>query len=206
MKALLLVDIQNDFLPGGALEVKQGDKIIPVVNRLIPNFEIVVATKDWHPPNHKSFASNHPGREQGDIIRLMGQEQILWPDHCIQDTPGADFSDELVTDHISRVFFKGTDKDIDSYSGFYDNGHLKSTGLSDYLKDRNIDRVYIAGLAADYCVKFTVLDALKEGFETILVLDGTRAVNLNEGDFEKAVDEMKKAGAMIMESSRLLDG
>lgn len=204
MDALLLVDIQNDFLPGGALEVKQGDQIIPTVNELQPYFELVVATQDFHPADHGSFAANHSGKKPGEFIILEGLEQILWPVHCVQGTAGAEFAKALKMNQVATVVKKGLDKNIDSYSGFYDNGHKRSTGLTRYLKDKGVDRVFVTGLAADYCVKFTALDALKEGFKTVVVQDATRAVNLEEGDFEKAMDELQEKGATIMQSKEVV--
>ena len=203
MKVLLIVDIQNDFLPGGALEVGHGDAIIPIVNRILGNFDLVVATQDWHPPNHKSFASNHENRKPGEIVKLNDLDQVLWPDHCIQGTPGSLLSDRLDTNGINRIFVKGTDPTIDSYSGFFDNGHLKSTGLGDYLKANNVDEVYIVGLATDYCVKYTALDSLEEGFETYVIADGTRAVNLQPDDYDRAIKEMTEAGVKIIDSRDL---
>jgi nicotinamidase/pyrazinamidase len=203
MKVLLIVDIQNDFLPGGALEVSHGDAIIPIVNKILRNFDLVVATQDWHPPDHKSFASNHENRKPGEIIKLKDLDQVLWPDHCIQDTPGSLLSDHLDTSSINRIFVKGTDPNIDSYSGFFDNGHLKSTGLGDYLKANNVDEVYIVGLATDYCVKFTALDSVAEGFKTYVIADGTRAVNLQPDDYDKAIIEMTETGVKVIDSTDL---
>ncbi len=201
--ALLVVDIQNDFLPGGALEVQDGDQVVPVANRLMEQFDLVVATQDWHPADHGSFAANHPWRQPGQVIDLDGLEQILWPIHCVQESFGAEFAPGLYTDRFTRIFRKGTDKKIDSYSGFYDNGHRKATGLGDYLKEQGVDTVYVVGLAADVCVKFTVLDALKLGFNTYLVADGTRGVNLNLQDTEKALAEMQERGAHIIQSTEV---
>lgn len=203
MKVLLIVDIQNDFLPGGALEVGHGDAIIPIVNRILENFDLVVATQDWHPPDHKSFASNHENRKPGEIIKLKDLDQVLWPDHCIQGTPGSLLSDRLDTSSINRIFVKGTDPNIDSYSGFFDNGHLKSTGLGDYLKANYVDEVYIVGLATDYCVKFTALDSVAEGFKTYVIADGTRAVNLQPDDYDKAIMEMTETGVKVIDSRDL---
>ncbi|MEK6480726.1 bifunctional nicotinamidase/pyrazinamidase [Catalinimonas sp. 4WD22] len=200
MDALLLVDIQNDFLPGGSLEVKEGDEIIPIVNDLQPYFDLVVATQDFHPADHGSFAANHEGKKPGEHIDLDGLDQILWPVHCVQGSEGAEFAKNLNMDKVANVVKKGLDKNIDSYSGFYDNGHKRATGLSKYLKDKGVDRVFITGLAADVCVKFTALDALKEGFETIVVKDATRAVNLQEGDYEKTMEELRENGAKVMKS------
>lgn len=203
MKALILVDIQNDFVPGGALPVAEGDQIVPVVNALQPKFELVVATQDWHPPNHGSFAANHPGTKPGDVIELHGLSQILWPVHCVQGTPGAEFVASLDLTRVEKVFHKGTDPGIDSYSGFFDNGHRKATGLGDYLKQRGVSEVYVAGLATDYCVKFTALDARQLEFDTYLVTDACRGVNLNPGDVERAVDEMRAAGVTPVLSSEV---
>jgi nicotinamidase/pyrazinamidase len=203
MKAFVIVDIQNDFLPGGALAVNRGDSIIPVVNQLAKRFELVVATQDWHPKDHKSFASNHLGKKPGEVIKLQGLDQILWPDHCVQNTHGAAFADRLEVSKINRIFVKGTDPDIDSYSGFFDNGHLKSTGLGDYLRKCDVDEVYIAGLATDYCVKFTALDSIDEGFKTCVFADATLAVNLHPDDYEKAIDEMRNEGVEVLVSQDL---
>jgi len=203
MNALILVDIQNDFLPGGALAVPSGDQIIPVVNRLQPRFDLVVATQDWHPTNHGSFAANHPGRTPGEIITLAGLPQILWPTHCVQETTGAEFAPTLDRTTWDRVFVKGTDPNIDSYSGFFDNGHRKATGLAEYLRDRGVTQVYVAGLATDYCVKFTALDAVAQGFQTYLISDACRGVNLQPGDVDRAIDEMKQAGIHIIDSGKI---
>lgn len=205
-QALILVDIQNDFVPGGALAVPQGDQVVPVANRLIRRFDLVVATKDWHPANHGSFASQHPGANVGDIIDLGGVSQLLWPDHCIQDSTGAEFVAGLNTDAIGEVFHKGTDRTIDSYSGFFDNGRLQATGLADYLRQRHVTAVYLAGLATDYCVKFTALDAGQLGFATYLIEDACRGVGLQPGDVAKAIEEMDGAGVSIVTSDSLLRG
>jgi nicotinamidase/pyrazinamidase len=204
MEALILVDIQNDFLPGGALAVPEGNQIILVVNKLQKNFDLVVATQDFHPADHKSFAANHAGKQPGDHIELQGMDQILWPVHCVQGSQGAAFANTLRMDKVEKVFPKGTDPEIDSYSGFFDNGHLKATGLGDYLKEKGVDKVVIVGLATDYCVKFTALDAVGLGFEAVVVKDATRAVNLQEGDFEKALDKMKNQGVTIIDSTTLV--
>ncbi len=197
MKALIVVDIQNDFLDGGALAVPHGDEIIPLVNSLMPKYEIVVATQDWHPSDHGSFAVNHRGKDPGDIIDLNGLSQVLWPVHCVQNMRGAEFSSMLLTEHFQKIFIKGTDPGIDSYSGFYDNGHHKSTGLTAFLKSAGVKEVTVVGLAADYCVKFTALDSITEGFNTILIREATRAVNLQEGDFDRSLETMRGAGVGI---------
>ena len=205
MNALIIVDLQNDFLPSGALPVPEGDRIVPVVNRLQPRFDLIVATQDWHPANHGSFAANHEGRSPGEVIDLQGLPQILWPVHCVQDTPGADFAPGLDGSRWDCVFRKGTDPAIDSYSGFYDNGHRQSTGLGEYLREKGVTDVYVVGLATDYCVKFTVLDALQLGFRAHLIEDACRGVNLQTGDVAAAVEAMRKAGAQILSSEAVLD-
>ena len=193
MNALLLVDIQNDFAPTGSLPVKEGDEIIPFVNEQQNKFDLVVASQDWHPANHGSFAANHK-REPGQVIKLNGTDQILWPVHCVQNTFGAQFIEGLDTSRVARVFQKGTNPEIDSYSAFFDNDHKTSTDLSDYLKQKGVVQVYIVGLATDYCVKFTAVDAVHQGFETNVLLRGCRGVNLNPGDVDAAVTEMKSVG------------
>lgn len=203
MKALILVDIQNDFLPTGALPVPEGDQIIDVVNRLQEKFDFIVATQDWHPESHKSFASNHEGKNPGEVIDLNGINQILWPNHCVQNTTGAEFVPELKNEKIKSVFQKGMDQEIDSYSGFFDNDHQSATGLGDYLKDQNINEVFVVGLALDYCVKFTAMDANSLGFKTFVIKDATRGVNINPDDSDKAVEEMRKAGIQVIESTEL---
>ena len=197
MTTLLLIDIQNDFMPGGALAVQGGDEIIPIVNRLMPDFDLIVATQDWHPADHGSFAANHPGRRVFDRIELEGLPQTLWPVHCVQNTGGALFAPSLETRRIERVFTKGLNPRIDSYSGFFDNGHRASTGMGEWLKARDVTKLAVAGVATDYCVKFTVLDALAEGFEVELIAKACRGVNLNAGDVERAIEEMRAAGAVI---------
>ncbi len=184
--ALILVDIQNDFCPGGSLAVKEGDAVVPIANELQKLFPLVVATKDWHPQGHSSFVS-------------------LWPPHCVQETRGAEFVAGLDTSRIARVFLKGTDLEIDSYSGFFDNEHRRATGLGDYLKERGVTDVYIVGLATDYCVKFTALDAVRLGFNTTVVEDACRGVEVQEGDTRRALEEMAAAGVRITESRSLLE-
>jgi nicotinamidase/pyrazinamidase len=204
MNALILVDLQNDFLPGGSLAVTEGDPIVPVVNRLQPRFELIVATQDWHPANHGSFAANHPGKAPGAMIELRGLPQILWPAHCVQGTPGASFAPGLRPAGWARIFPKGTDPGVDSYSGFFDNGHRQATGLGEYLRAQGVTDVYLAGLATDYCVKFTALDAVKLGFRTHLIVDACRGVNLQAGDIDRAVEEMRAAGVRITNSETIL--
>lgn len=197
MRALLLVDIQNDFCPGGALAVRDGDAVVAVANALVPRFSLVVATQDWHPVGHGSFSSSHPGTSPGDIVDLGGVPQVLWPDHCVQNSPGSSFHSALDVACIDHIVHKGTDPGIDSYSAFFDNGHLKDTGLAAFLEERAVDELVLLGLATDYCVKFTVLDAIGLGFGVTVVEDGCRAVNMAEGDGVRAFDEMRSAGAHV---------
>jgi nicotinamidase/pyrazinamidase len=204
-QALILVDLQNDFCRLGALEVPDGDTVIPIANALMPQFDIVVATQDWHPADHGSFAANHPWRKPGQVIDLHGLPQVLWPIHCVQESFGARFVDSLEQGKITKVFIKGTDPKIDSYSGFFDNGQRKSTGMGEWLKEKGITDVYILGLATDYCVKFTALDAIELGFNTYLVEDATRGVNLQEGDVDRAIEEMKAKGVEIIQSAKYLN-
>ncbi|MCA9660104.1 MAG: bifunctional nicotinamidase/pyrazinamidase [Myxococcales bacterium] len=204
MKALILVDLQNDFMPGGALAVAEGDAVVAVANRLIPRFELVVATQDWHPADHGSFAANHEGRRPGEVIDLEGLDQVLWPVHCVQGSAGAAFHADLDVDGLTEVFPKGQDATVDSYSGFFDNGKRRATGLGDYLKAQGVDEVFVMGLATDYCVKFTALDAAALGFKTSLVADGCRAVNLQPEDGAAAIAEMAAAGIEIVASTSLV--
>lgn len=203
MKALILVDVQNDFVPGGALAVPGGDEIIPVCNRVSKAFSLVVATQDWHPATHGSFAASHPGHKVGDVIDLNGLPQILWPVHCVQDTPGAAFVPGLDLSRVGRVFRKGTDPGIDSYSGFFDNGHRKATGLGEYLKQKSVTDIYVAGLATDYCVKFTALDSRLLGFNTFVIQDACRGVNVRPGGVEAAIEQMREAGVHVIESREI---
>ncbi len=203
MKALILVDLQNDFMPGGALPVPHGDQVIPVANRVQHSFDLVVATQDWHPRDHGSFAANHPGRQPGDVIDLNGLEQVLWPVHCVQETTGAAFAPALDAHRVKRTFRKGTDPAIDSYSGFFDNGQRKSTGLSQYLRDNGVADLYILGLATDYCVKFTALDARRLGFDTHVIEDACRGVELRAGDGRAALEEMSRDEVTIIGSAQI---
>ena len=202
--ALLLVDIQNDFLPGGALAVADGDAVVPVANRLMPYFEHVVASQDWHPPRHLSFADEHAGFEPFQVTELDGLEQILWPVHCVQGSSGAGFASALDIAGIDHVVRKGTDARIDSYSAFFDNGHRQATGLADHLRGHEIEHLVVLGLAADVCVKFTVIDALEQGFSVTLVRDGTRGVDMQPGDTQAAIDAMQAAGAQVADSEEVI--
>ena len=203
MKALLLVDLQNDFCKNGALEVKYGDSVIPVANSLIKKFrennDLIVATKDWHPNSHKSFAINSNGKV-GELGILNNLPQVWWPVHCVENTYGREFHSELDSNNIDKTIFKGNNPEIDSYSGFFDNGKLQKTNLDNFLKEKKIDTLYIMGLATDFCVKFTVLDALELGYKVYLIEDGCRGVNLTPSSSKDAIKEMKNKGAIITKS------
>lgn len=197
-----MVDIQNDFMPTGALPVPHGDEVIPVANKVQKYFDLIIATQDWHPIQHKSFAIHHPGHKPGNIVTLAGLPQVLWPEHCVQNTKGAEFVSGLDISRV-KIFQKGTDIEIDSYSGFFDNGHRKETGLGEHLKQQGVTEVYVLGVATDYCVKYTALDAVKLGFKTYLIEDGCRGVNLNPNDVADAIEEMRKAGVKVIQSGEL---
>ena len=203
MRALLLIDVQNDFLPGGRLAVPAGDEIISLVNALQPQFDLVVATQDWHPAGHQSFASSHAGRQQFEQIDLHGLPQVLWPDHCTQASDGAALAPALQTERIEAIFRKGMNPEIDSYSAFFDNGHRKSTGLADYLHGRGVTEVVVAGLAADYCVYYSALDALAAGFATTIVTDATRAISPN--GWAAAQTDLRTKGARLVKAAQLMD-
>lgn len=204
MRTLLLVDVQNDFLPGGALEVYQGDRILPYVNKLLKApFDLIVATKDWHPFEHGSFADNHM-KLPGERVLLNGIEQILWPRHCVQDTHGADFASGLDMSRINKIIYKGTNPQIDSYSTFYDNLHLRSTGLGEFLKEKGVQEIHVVGLATDYCVKYSVIDALHLGFEPYVIVDACQGIDLEPDDSKKAFEEMKEAGAKLVTFNQVM--
>ncbi|MDR8391846.1 bifunctional nicotinamidase/pyrazinamidase [Aliifodinibius sp. S!AR15-10] len=203
MKALLIVDVQNDFCPGGALEVPNGDEVVPVINHLSQTFETVIQTQDWHPRGHSSFASSHNGKEPFETIEMPYGEQTLWPDHCVQGTKGADFHPDLDTEKTQLIIRKGFRTEIDSYSAFYENDDETTTGLAGYLRERNIDTLYAVGLATDFCVKWSVLDGLKEDFNVFVIEDAIRGIDI-EGSVEQAWNEMEEAGAKRITSSELL--
>ena len=203
MRALIVTDIQNDFLPGGALPVPRGDEVVSVANALMDRFDLVVATQDWHPADHESFASRHPGRRVGEVIDLHGLQQVLWPDHCVQGSPGADFAPGLDVGRIDHIIRKALDRQIDSYSAFFDNGHRRSTGMDRLLRDKGVEAVCLVGLATDYCVKYTALDARRLGYDTTIILDGCRGIERLPGDVERAVEEMKAAGVKVTTSDKL---
>jgi nicotinamidase/pyrazinamidase len=198
LKALIVVDVQNDFLPQGALPVKHGDQIIPVINQLLQqDFDVKIATKDWHPQDHTSFAVNQ-GKQPGDTMEIEGIKQTLWPVHCVQNSAGADFPSTLDTKTFEKVFHKGMEKNIDGYSAFYDAGDGRSTGLAEYLNKKGVTDLYFVGLATDYCVKFSVLDAAKLGFNTYVIMEGCRAINLHPNDEANTIQEMHQAGVHIL--------
>lgn len=201
MKTLVIIDVQNDFIPGGTLAVPGGDEIIGLINKLQPEFDLVIATQDWHPESHFSFAESHPGKKEFEVIELQGHKQVLWPVHCVQNTRGAEFHPDLETSRIETIFRKGTNPGIDSYSGFYDNSHLKSTGLTGYLKEKGAKELYFCGLAAEYCVYFSIKDALDEGFDATLIEDATRA--LNPSDFDNAKKDIISGCGRIISSNEL---
>lgn len=203
MRTLILIDLQNDFCPGGALAVPEGDQVIEVANRLQERFDLVVATQDWHPADHASFAANHRGKHPGEVIELDGLDQMLWPVHCVQDTAGAALHPHLGMRRIARVFRKGTDSHVDSYSGFFDNGRRRATGLDDFLKARGTTELFLCGLATDYCVRFTATDAVQLGYATTVIEDACRGVNLRPRDAVKALRQMRSDGASIVRSETL---
>lgn len=203
MNALILVDLQNDFFSGGSLAVKDANQVLPIISQLLSfPFDYIIATKDWHPSDHGSFAATH-GKQPGDHIILKNLDQILWPVHCVQNSHGSEFVSGWDKKKVNKVFYKGTDKMIDSYSTFFDNGHVKSTGLEKFLKEKGINEIYIAGVATDYCVKFSVLDALKLGFKPFVIVDACKGVNLQPNDSKKALQEMEQNGAILIDSKNL---
>ncbi|CAM4462874.1 MAG: Nicotinamidase [Legionella sp.] len=201
MKTLIILDVQNDFMPGGALAVPQGDVIVPIINQVMDHFDLIVATQDWHPQNHKSFASRHPGKKPFEKIQLHGVEQTLWPDHCVQGTAGAGFFPQLETTRVAAIFRKGMDPEIDSYSSFYENDHKKSTGLTAYLRAKGASELYFCGLCADICVYYSIKDAMHEGFTSYLIEDATHP--LNEDAFKRIRVELRQLGVVLIKSSEL---
>jgi len=202
--ALIMVDLQNDFCPGGSLAVPNGDEIIPIANALQSHFDIVVATQDWHPADHKSFAVNHPNGKIGDLILLNGISQVLWPSHCVQGTAGAAFHPNVKLEKVNQIIQKGIDREIDSYSAFFDNAHLRATGLTEYLRAENVTEIYLLGLATDYCVKYSALDAVALGFTVYVIQDACRGIELNVGDISSAYAEMEKAGVRLIHANRFI--
>ncbi|PWN07520.1 bifunctional nicotinamidase/pyrazinamidase [Rhodohalobacter mucosus] len=202
-KALLVIDVQNDFCPGGALAVPDGDEVVPVINQLIDTFDIVIQTQDWHPEGHHSFASSHEGKEPYDTVEMDYGTQVLWPDHCVQGSEGAQFHPELNTLKTQVIIRKGFRKAIDSYSTFYENDQETTTGLTGYLKERGITSLYAVGLATDFCVKWSVLDGIDEGFKMNVVTDAVRGIDL-DGSIDEAWEGMKSKGAIFVGSEELL--
>lgn len=203
MKALLLIDLQNDFMPGGALAIPDAWESIKAANYAQQFFKVVIASKDWHPQQHLSFAINHPSKKPGDVIKLDGFEQTLWPVHCVQHTFGAALVKELDQSHIQHVATKGEDIHIDSYSAFFDNAHRQETGLAHYLNQRSIDEIYILGVATEYCVKFSALDAINLGLKTNVIIDGCRGININGNDIALATNQMQDHGVRLVNLSDL---
>ncbi len=201
---LLIIDVQNDFCPGGSLAVAGGDQVVPVINRLLPGFAHVVLTQDWHPPRHSSFASEHPGASPFETVTMEYGEQTLWPDHCIQGSPGARFHPGLETDRALAVIRKGMNAGIDSYSAFTENDRKTPTGLEGLLRSRGLERVYLAGLALDFCVCWSALDARAHGFETTVIEDATRPVDL-PGTVAAARTALQAAGVAVTTSRAILD-
>jgi nicotinamidase/pyrazinamidase len=201
MKTLIIIDVQNDFMPGGPLAVPHGDLIVPVINKIQRYFDLIVATQDWHPKNHKSFASNHFDKKPFNRIIRNGIQQTLWPDHCLQGSAGAELHRDLESDRIAAIFRKGMDPEVDSYSGFYDNNHKLSTGLTGYLKEKGVSEVHFCGLAADICVYYTILDSISEGFKSTLIEDASRPLYIEKFDDIKC--EVAKLGVHIITSNEL---
>jgi len=199
---LIVVDVQYDFCPDGALAVPEGDQVVPVINRLAGKFENVVLTQDWHPRGHQSFASSHPGKKLFETIEVAYGPQILWPDHCVQDTRGAAFHDDLHIRHAALVIRKGLHRDIDSYSTFYENDRKTPTGLTGYLRERGFKRVFLAGLAFDFCVRYSAEDASREGFSVVVVEDGCRSIDM-EGSVAATHETFKKLGVACVHSDAI---
>lgn len=204
-RALLLIDLQNDFVEGGSLAVPRGREVIAIANKLMPKFDIVVATLDWHPADHRSFASQHAAVAVYDKFELDGLPQTAWPDHCVEGTLGAELVADLNQSEIDFRVYKGTDRWIDSYSGFFDNGHRKATGLSELLRREGVNEVFVMGLATDYCVLYSALDAVREGFSTTVIVDGCRGVGIRSHDIPDAWEAMFAAGIRLLSSDEVLE-
>jgi len=195
--ALIVIDMQNDFCPGGALAVEEGDRIVPGINALMAEFPAVVLTQDWHPAGHSSFASSHAGKAPFGTVEMPYGTQVLWPDHCVQGTPGAAFHDDLKSDRADVIVRKGYNPDIDSYSAFFENDHETPTGLDGYLRERGIATLTMVGLATDFCVKWSALDAAKLGYDVTVRTDLCRGIDL-DGSLAAALDEMAGAGVTVV--------
>lgn len=202
MNTLIITDVQNDFMAAGALEVPDAQSILSPLNQVQSAFDLVIATQDWHPYNHKSFASNHSNKQPFETIQLNGLQQVLWPDHCVQGTKGAEFHPQLDMTHVCTIFRKGMDPEIDSYSGFYDNNHRNSTGLAGYLNEKKVKNIYFAGLASDYCVYFTIQDALKHGYTCFFLEDASRAIDIQR--FEELKQKLIAQGVKIIKTSEII--
>jgi nicotinamidase/pyrazinamidase len=192
--SLLIIDVQNDFCPGGTLPVLEGDEVVPIINTLMEHFGSVVATQDWHPPGHISFASTHAGKKPFETVRVKGIEQVLWPDHCIQGSPGAALHPDLDGSGPNLILRKGIRQDLDSYSAFFENDRKTTTGLASYLREIGVDRLWVCGLAADVCVFYSAMDAIRLGFETVIIEDAVRGVDVPAGNVSRTRDKMKGAG------------
>ena len=202
--ALLVVDVQNDFCPGGALAIQAGDNVIPVINQIQPIFDTIIATRDWHPSNHVSFAVTHPGKNVYDVIDINGISQVLWPPHCVSGSMGAAFHPDLETDRFKLILHKGMNSALDSYSVFLENDKKTPTGLDGFLRSLEITRIFLSGLATDYCVFYSAMDAISFGFETCVVIDACCGVDIPERNIEKAIRLMKSSGIKIISSLELL--
>ena len=205
-RALLVIDVQNDFCPGGSLAVDHGDEVVVVINALMPRFAVVVATQDWHPPDHVSFASSHAGHKPLDVVQAGRIEQVLWPDHCVQGTAGAELHPRLEAARIGMLLRKGMRSGLDSYSAFFENDHVSDTGLQHYLRGLGISEVVLCGLATDYCVLASAMDARRAGFEVTVVSDACRGVDFPRGSVQKAVETMRGAGVRVAASGGLPAG
>jgi nicotinamidase/pyrazinamidase len=201
--ALIVVDVQNDFCPEGALAVPDGDAIVPKINRISRAFPVVVATQDWHPGGHISFASSHEGKEPFQPIEIAGAKQMLWPDHCVEGTPGADFHPDLDSAAFRVVLRKGTNREVDSYSAFVENDRRTTTGLAGLLRELGVERIFVSGLATDVCVRATALDGRDTGFEVALLEDACRAVDVPPGNLASALEEMRGRGVRILRTDEL---
>jgi nicotinamidase/pyrazinamidase len=202
--ALIMVDLQNDFCQGGSLAVPDADSVVFLANQLQPHFDRVIATQDWHPEGHVSFASSHPGEKVGNVIQVDQILQVLWPDHCVQGSQGAALHPALVNARIDKMIQKGSNRKIDSYSAFFDNEHLRSTGLADYLREQDVRDIYVMGLATDYCVKYSCLDAVRLGLNVYVIEDACRGIDLNPGDIASSIREMQAAGVKVVQVSDVL--
>lgn len=202
-RALLVVDVQNDFCPGGSLAVESGDEVVGIINRIMPGFPRVIATQDWHPPDHVSFASSHPGRRPLDVVDAGGIEQVLWPDHCVRASAGAELHPRLDAGRIGLLLRKGMRRELDSYSAFFENDHRTDTGLRHLLAGMKVRELFVCGLATDYCVRASTLDAARLGYRVTLVADACRGVDFPNGNVERALADMRKAGVRVVDSSAL---